>query len=68
MQATFDPRIVPDPYAPMLAAEDTRGSFQRQRARRAAILATARRILADGPELVTHGVARAQTIVTRLTK
>lgn len=56
MQATFDPGIVPDPYLPMASAEaaaDPRGSFQRQRVRRAAILATTRRVLADGAETFT---------------
>ena len=47
MQATL---TVPDPYATMVAQDDTRGSFERQRARRAAILATARRVLADQRE------------------
>lgn len=50
MQATFDPRIVPDPYAALAAANDACGSFERQRARRAAILATTRRVLAEGQD------------------
>ncbi|WP_264442132.1 TetR/AcrR family transcriptional regulator [Novosphingobium sp. JCM 18896] len=54
MQVQFDPRIVPDPYAPLAAGPvDARGSFERQRARRAAILATTRRVLAQGPESFT---------------
>lgn len=57
MQATFDPRIVPDPYAPLLAGEgpsiEASGSFRRQRARRAAILATTRQVLAEGQEHFT---------------
>lgn len=54
MQVQFDPRIVPDPYAPLAAGPaDARGSFERQRARRAAILATTRRVLAQGPDSFT---------------
>lgn len=55
MQALFDPRIVPDPYAAQMAGEVTlsQGSFQRQRARRAGILATTRRVLAHGQENFT---------------
>jgi AcrR family transcriptional regulator len=53
----FDPRMVPDPYAAMAPREtpalDARASFRRQRERRAAILATTRRVLADGPEHFT---------------
>lgn len=54
MQATFDPGIVPDPFAAQLAGgEDTAGSFQRQRVRRAGILATTRRVLARGQDSFT---------------
>lgn len=57
MQAMFDPRIVPDPYAAQMprqaATAETRASFQRQRARRAGILATTRRVLAHGEESFT---------------
>ena len=57
MQAMFDPRIVPDPYAAHMpghaAAAETHGAFQRQRERRADILATTRRVLAHGQESFT---------------
>lgn len=57
MQAMFDPRIVPNPYAALLAAErpaaEARNSYQRQRARRAGILATTRAVLAQGQENFT---------------
>lgn len=57
MQAKFDPRIVPNPYTALQAVErptaDGSSSFQRQRARRAAILATTRAILAQGQENFT---------------
>lgn len=50
----FDPRIVPDPYAALAGgAIEARGSFRRQRERRAAILAAARRVLADDRETFT---------------
>jgi AcrR family transcriptional regulator len=50
VQAMFDPRIVPDPYAAQIprGGAPMQASFQRQRARRAGILATTRRVLARG--------------------
>jgi AcrR family transcriptional regulator len=57
VQAKFDARIVPDPYAPQMppgaAAAGLRASVQRQRARRASILATTRRVMAGGQESFT---------------
>jgi AcrR family transcriptional regulator len=64
VQAMFDPRLIPDPYAPRLTAEAEGGSFQRQQARRAAILAVARRVLADGPEQFTLRRVAAESGVT----
>jgi AcrR family transcriptional regulator len=49
----FDSRIVPDPFAPLAAANDVSGSLERQRARRALILATARRVLAESHDAFT---------------
>jgi AcrR family transcriptional regulator len=55
VQALFDPRIVPDPYAAQMPVElaEVQDSFQRQRSRRAGILATTRRVLALGQECFT---------------
>lgn len=52
MQAKFDPAIVPNPYAALAADAGgelaSQRSYLSQRQRRAAILATTRRLLADG--------------------
>jgi AcrR family transcriptional regulator len=50
----FDPAIVPNPYLPLAFGEAPAGrSFEGQRLRRAAILATTRRLLAQGQEAFT---------------
>lgn len=50
----FDPAIVPNPYLPLTSGETAAGrSFEGQRVRRAAILATTRRLLAQGQEAFT---------------
>jgi AcrR family transcriptional regulator len=51
----FDPAIAPNPYQPLAPAEVAAAgrSFEDQRRRRAAILATARRLLAEGQEAFT---------------
>lgn len=55
LQAQFRPALVPDPFAALLAgADEGQGHLhRRQRARRARVLATARRLLAQAPEQFT---------------
>lgn len=57
MRTSFDPAVVPDPFKPILREMGKSAphlpSLHRQRARRAAILATTRRLLAQGPDQFT---------------
>lgn len=57
MQSRFDPALVPDPYAPILPRAGKvaphHRSLHRQKLRRAAMLATTRRLLAEGHEHFT---------------
>jgi AcrR family transcriptional regulator len=66
--AKFDPTIVPNPYAALVADAGgdpaSQRSFLGQRQRRAAILATTRRLLADGQDTFTLRRVAEQSQIT----